>query len=85
MVILENSQSGRPYVLLLPLLEGPVRASIQCGHEDNVDLYVESGSSEVARAPFRRSIMHVHAGEDPFMLSRKVLKFGEITSAWCTP
>jgi raffinose synthase len=84
MVILENSQSGRPYVLLLPLLEGPVRASIQCGHEDNVDLYVESGSSEVARAPFR-SIMHVYAVEDPFMLSRKVLKFREITSARCTP
>jgi raffinose synthase len=73
MVILENSQSGRPYVLLLPLLEGPFRASIQPGNEDNVDLCVESGSSEVAGASFR-SVMYVHAGEDPFMLVKEAMK-----------
>ena len=73
MVILESSQSGRPYVLLLPLLEGPFRASIQPGQDDNVDLCVESGSSEVARASFR-SVMYVHAGEDPFILVKEAMK-----------
>lgn len=38
MVILEKSASGRPYILLLPLLEGPFRASLQPGTNDNIDI-----------------------------------------------
>ncbi|KAF9679073.1 hypothetical protein SADUNF_Sadunf07G0102100 [Salix dunnii] len=44
MVMLDKSDdSGRPYVLLLPLLEGPFRASFQPGDDDNVDVCVERG------------------------------------------
>ncbi|KAD3641110.1 hypothetical protein E3N88_30334 [Mikania micrantha] len=43
MVMLENSDSGRPYVLILPILEGSFRASLQPGKNDFVDVCVESG------------------------------------------
>ncbi|KAM3695469.1 hypothetical protein ACJW31_07G133900 [Castanea mollissima] len=73
MVILENSGLGRPYVLLLPLLEGPFRASIQPGHDDNFDLCVESGSSKAFGDSFP-SVMYMHAGEDPFSLVKEAMK-----------
>ncbi|KAM3743293.1 hypothetical protein ACB098_07G133300 [Castanea mollissima] len=73
MVILENSDLGRPYVLLLPLLEGPFRASIQPGHDDNFDLCVESGSSKAFGDSFP-SVMYMHAGEDPFSLVKEAMK-----------
>ena len=76
MVILESSESsdlGRPYVLLLPLLEGPFRASIQPGHDDNFDLCVESGSSKAFGDSFI-SVMYMHAGEDPFRLVKEAMK-----------
>jgi raffinose synthase len=37
-MILDRNDLGRPYVLLLPLLEGPFRASLQPGVNDNVDM-----------------------------------------------
>ncbi|KAF7819543.1 putative galactinol--sucrose galactosyltransferase 5 [Senna tora] len=68
-----DSDSGRPYVLVLPILEGPFRASIQPGQDDNVDVCVESGSSTVSGASFR-SVVYVHAGEDPFDLVKDAMK-----------
>ncbi|EOY02480.1 hypothetical protein QUC31_018157 [Theobroma cacao] len=73
MVILDKSDSGRPYVLLLPLLEGSFRASLQPGTDDNVDICVESGSTKVTSAGFR-SVLYVHAGEDPFNLVKEAMK-----------
>ncbi|KAE8661706.1 Galactinol--sucrose galactosyltransferase [Hibiscus syriacus] len=73
MVILDKSDSGRPFALLLPLLEGPFRASIQPGAEDNVDICVESGSTAVTSATFR-SVLYVHVGEDPFNLVKEAMK-----------
>ena len=73
MVILQNSDLGRPYVLLLPLLEGSFRASFQPGQNDNVDLCVESGSSKATGDSFR-TIMYMHAGEDPFRLVKEAMK-----------
>ncbi|KAG6720008.1 hypothetical protein I3842_03G036900 [Carya illinoinensis] len=73
MVVLEKSDSGRPYVLLLPLLEGKFRASIQPGNGDNVDLCVESGSTKATGASFR-SIMYTHAGDNPFTLVKEAMK-----------
>ncbi|KAL0318529.1 UNVERIFIED_CONTAM: Galactinol--sucrose galactosyltransferase [Sesamum angustifolium] len=43
MMILDKSDFGRPYVLLLPLIEGPFRASLQSGLDDDLDICVESG------------------------------------------
>ncbi|MBA0697554.1 hypothetical protein Goari_021092, partial [Gossypium aridum] len=73
MVILDRSDSGRPYILLLPLIEGPFRASLQPGTDNNVDVCVESGSTKVAAASFR-SVVYVHVGEDPFILVKDAMK-----------
>ncbi|KAG2710435.1 hypothetical protein I3843_04G026800 [Carya illinoinensis] len=73
MVVLEKSDSGRPYVLLLPLIEGPFRASIQPGDNDNVDLCVESGSTKATGDSFQ-SVMYVHAGDDPYVLVKEAMK-----------
>ncbi|KAK3413161.1 hypothetical protein EUGRSUZ_I01755 [Eucalyptus grandis] len=79
MVILDRSDEGsepgaaRPYVLLLPLLEGPFRASIQPGPDDFVDLCVESGSTKVTAAGFRAAL-YMHAGDDPFALVKEAIK-----------
>ncbi|KAJ0113738.1 hypothetical protein Patl1_02805 [Pistacia atlantica] len=72
-VILDKSDSGRPYVLLLPLVEGPFRASLQPGNDDNVDICVESGSTKVSAAAFR-SVLYVHVGDDPFNLVKEAMK-----------
>ncbi|GLT31927.1 hypothetical protein SLA2020_066260 [Shorea laevis] len=73
MVILEKSDAGRPYVLLLPLLEGPFRASLQPGRDDNVDICVESDSTKVTASGFR-SVLYMHVGEDPFTLVKDAMK-----------
>lgn len=72
-IILENSGSGRPYVLLLPLLEGSFRSSFQPGEDDDVAVCVESGSSQVTGSEFRQ-VVYVHAGDDPFKLVKDAMK-----------
>lgn len=67
-MILENdADKGRPYVLLLPLLEGPFRGSLQPGLDDNVDICMESGSARVTESRFR-SCLYMHVHHDPFTL-----------------
>ena len=73
MVILEKSDSGRPYVLLLPIVEGPFRSSLQPGEDDSVDLCVESGSTKVAGKNFRSSL-YIHAGDDPYRLVKEAMR-----------
>nr|XP_043606916.1 probable galactinol--sucrose galactosyltransferase 5 [Erigeron canadensis] len=73
MVMLENSDSGRPYVLILPLLEGPFRASIQPGKDDFMDVCVESGSTQVCDS-FFKSVIYMQAGPDPYSLVKKAMK-----------
>lgn len=47
-MIMLDRYSGRPYVLLLPVIEGSFSTSLQAGScNDNVDLCVESGSTQV--------------------------------------
>ncbi|CAK7329061.1 unnamed protein product [Dovyalis caffra] len=73
MLMLDKSDSGRPYVLLLPLLEGPFRASLQPGNDDNIDICVESGSTKVSSAKFG-SVLYVQAGDDPYNLVKESMK-----------
>ncbi|CAK7322935.1 unnamed protein product [Dovyalis caffra] len=47
-MILDSNDWGRPYVLLLPLLEGPFRTSLQPGVDDSVEICAESGSTQDA-------------------------------------
>lgn len=78
MVILDKSDSlGRPYVLLLPLIEGPFRASLQPGKDDFVDVCVESGSSKVTGDSFH-SVLYMHAGDDPYSLVKDAIKVARI-------
>jgi raffinose synthase len=72
-MILDRNDLGRPYVLLLPLLEGPFRASLQPGVNDNVDICVESGSSQVCGSSFR-SCLYMHVGDDPYSLVKEAMK-----------
>lgn len=73
MMILDKNDLGRPYVLLLPLLEGPFRASLQPGVDDNVDVCVESGSTQVCGSSFR-SCLYLHVGDDPYILVKEAMK-----------
>ncbi|KAK7330524.1 hypothetical protein VNO77_24719 [Canavalia gladiata] len=74
MMILENdNEKGRPYVLLLPLLEGSFRASLQPGLHDNVDICMESGSTRVTESTFR-STLYIHVHHDPFTLMDEAMK-----------
>ncbi|KAI3665976.1 hypothetical protein L6452_44612 [Arctium lappa] len=73
MVMLEKSDYGRPFVLILPLLEGPFRAAMQPGNNDFVDVCVESGSTKVSDASFK-SVVYIQAGLDPYTLMEKAMK-----------
>lgn len=73
MVILDKSDSGRPYVLLLPIVEGPFRSSLQPGEDDSVDLCVESGSTKVSGGSYRSSL-YMHAGDDPYSLVKEAMR-----------
>lgn len=74
MLMLKNdSDLGRPYVLILPILEGPFRASLQPGKDDFVDVCVESGSTKVSDTSFK-SVVYMQAGSDPFALVKKAMK-----------
>ncbi|KAL6520223.1 putative galactinol--sucrose galactosyltransferase 5 [Orobanche minor] len=65
--------SRRPYVVLLPLIEGPFRASLQPGADDYIDICFESGSSKVTGSSFRAAL-YMHAGDDPFTLVKDAIK-----------
>ncbi|KAJ4974195.1 hypothetical protein NE237_007369 [Protea cynaroides] len=73
LMILDRSDSGRPYILLLPLIEGSFRACLQPGQHDNIDLCVESGSTQVTESSFRSSL-YIHVGDDPFNLVKEGVK-----------
>ncbi|XP_065854810.1 probable galactinol--sucrose galactosyltransferase 5 [Euphorbia lathyris] len=73
LILDKSSDSNRPYVLLLPLLEGSFRASLQSGADDNIDICVESGSTKVTGDSFQ-SVLYIDAGDDPFDLVKEAMK-----------
>lgn len=73
MLMLDRSDSGRPYVLLLPIIEGSFRTSLQSGNGDNLDICVESGSTQVTNSSFR-SCLYMHTGDDPYSLIKDAMK-----------
>jgi len=62
-----------PYVLILPLIEGQFRASLQPGEDDNIDVCVESCSTAVQGSSFR-SCVYLHAGSDPYDLMKDAMR-----------
>ncbi|PIN21825.1 Galactinol--sucrose galactosyltransferase [Handroanthus impetiginosus] len=73
-VVLDKSSDGtRPYVVLLPLIEGPFRASLEPGTDDYIDICVESGSTKVTESSFR-SVLYMHAGDNPFTIIKDAIK-----------
>lgn len=77
MMLEKDIDKGRPYVLLLPLLEGSFRASLQPGLDDDddyVDMCMESGSTRVTESSFRNSLyIHVH-NDDPYALVKEAVE-----------
>ncbi|KAL3813810.1 hypothetical protein ACJIZ3_015078 [Penstemon smallii] len=69
----DSDDSKRPYVLLLPLIEGPFRASLQPGEDDYIDICVESSSTKVIGSSFRAAL-YMHTGDDPFTLVKDAIK-----------
>ncbi|KAJ9568372.1 hypothetical protein OSB04_004338, partial [Centaurea solstitialis] len=65
MLLLDKSDLGRPYVVLLPLMEGLFGSCLQPGEDDDVDVCVDSGSGMAARSAFE-SCVYVHVGTDPY-------------------
>ncbi|KAF9626629.1 hypothetical protein IFM89_037422 [Coptis chinensis] len=72
-MILDKPDYGGPYVLFLPLIEGPFRASLQPDDNDNVDICVESGFTQVTSSIFRCS-MYIHVGDNPHNLIKEAMK-----------
>lgn len=68
-----DPNSGRPYVLLLPIIEGSFRASLQPGEDDNVAVCVESSSTLVTDSRYN-AVVYLHAGNDPFKLVKEAMK-----------
>ncbi|XP_052176034.1 galactinol--sucrose galactosyltransferase-like [Diospyros lotus] len=73
MLLLDKSAAGRPYVLVLPIIEGSFRASLQAGEDDGLDVCVESGATKVTGSSFR-SCIYIHAGNDPYRLVKEAMK-----------
>lgn len=70
----KSDDTGRPYVVILPLIEGPFRASLQPGRADDyVDVCVESGSTKVTGDSFG-AVVYMQAGADPFRLVKDAMK-----------
>ncbi|ESW22928.1 hypothetical protein PHAVU_004G007100 [Phaseolus vulgaris] len=65
--------SDRPYVLFLPIVEGPFRASLQPGSDDNISVCVESGSRRVKGSSYE-SVVYVHAGDNPFTVVKEATR-----------
>lgn len=75
MMILDKNELGRPYVLLVPILEGPFRASLQpnSAQNDDVCLCVESGSTRATGSAFH-ACLYMHVGSDPYDLVRDAFR-----------
>ncbi|OIW18332.1 hypothetical protein TanjilG_31472 [Lupinus angustifolius] len=73
MMLENNSSIGRPYVLLLPLIEGGFRGCLQHGLDDYVDICMESGSTRVIESNFR-SCLYIHVDDDPYSLMKEAMK-----------
>ncbi|KRH54342.1 hypothetical protein GLYMA_06G179200v4 [Glycine max] len=73
MLLDKNDQLGRPFVLILPILQASFRASLQPGLDDYVDVCMESGSTRVCGSSFG-SCLYVHVGHDPYQLLREATK-----------
>ncbi|KAL5076419.1 hypothetical protein RYX36_015403 [Vicia faba] len=74
MLILDKNDSlGRPYVLLLPILENTFRTSLQPGLNDHIGMSVESGSTHVTGSTFK-ACLYIHLSNDPYSLLKEAVK-----------
>ncbi|CAL2261369.1 unnamed protein product [Prunus armeniaca] len=76
MILLEKNDLGRLYVLILQLLEGPFRASLQPGSHNKdyyMDMCVKSGSTRVSASSFR-SCLYMHVGDDLCSLVKEAME-----------
>ncbi|GLJ16417.1 hypothetical protein SUGI_0278800 [Cryptomeria japonica] len=62
-----------PYTLLLPIIEGLFRASLQLGEDGIVDVCMESCIKGVVGSSFK-SVVYVHVGSDPYDLMKDAMR-----------
>ncbi|VFQ97481.1 unnamed protein product [Cuscuta campestris] len=60
-----GEEDEEAYCVLLPLIEGKFRASLQGNSGDEVELCLESGDPDTVGSEFTHSV-YVHVGSDPF-------------------
>ncbi|OMO49894.1 Raffinose synthase [Corchorus capsularis] len=75
MILDKSDHLGRPYVILLPIIEGCFSTSLQPGfNDDSVNICVESGSTKVCGSSFK-SCLYIHVdNDDPFNLVKEAMK-----------
>ncbi|CAK8566735.1 unnamed protein product [Lathyrus sativus] len=73
LILDKNNSLGRPYVLLLPILENKFRTSLQPGLNNNIDMCVESGSTSVTGLSFK-ACLYIHLSNDPYRLVKEAVK-----------
>ncbi|KAK9734012.1 hypothetical protein RND81_04G108300 [Saponaria officinalis] len=69
----EPSSEGTFYILVLPVLEGPFRASLQGTQTDELQFCVESGDPDVQTTQVSESVF-INSGDNPYELIKKSVK-----------
>ncbi|XP_045818501.1 LOW QUALITY PROTEIN: galactinol--sucrose galactosyltransferase-like [Trifolium pratense] len=73
LILDQNNSLGRPYVLLLPIIENSFRTSLQPGSNDYIDMCIESGSTRVTGSHFK-TCLYIHVSNDPYRLVKEAVK-----------
>ncbi|GAU40461.1 hypothetical protein TSUD_134630 [Trifolium subterraneum] len=73
LILDQNNSLGRPYVLLLPIIENSFRTSLQPGSNNYIDMCIESGSTRVTSSHFR-TCLYIHVSNDPYHLVKEAVK-----------
>ncbi|WJX33084.1 galactinol--sucrose galactosyltransferase [Trifolium repens] len=72
LILDQNNSIGRPYVLLLPIIENSFRTSLQPGSNDYIDMCIESGSTRVTNSQFK-TCLYIHVSNDPYRLVKEAV------------
>ncbi|XP_010535857.1 PREDICTED: probable galactinol--sucrose galactosyltransferase 6 isoform X2 [Tarenaya hassleriana] len=69
-----NDEANRiVYTVFLPLIEGPFRSSLQGNANDELELCLESGDSDVKTSSFTHAL-YIHASTDPFQAITEAIR-----------
>lgn len=72
----ETATANRFYILLLPVLDGPFRTSLQGAPSNELEFCIESGDASVQTTQVLEAVF-VNSGENPFELIKNSIKILE--------